>query len=298
MPFAPASLVMRNFLQLLKLPALFVIVSLSITIHRSDGALVTVVANGPNANVETISQIVFDVTTSAGTSTVTQNAPTTGVTQASSAVLQSVATSSGILVDFSPLTPTITSDTFPATAGNIEVFTPQAAVNVADPTFLTELANVHSTGDLVQYLRVDSTTVEPVWTIEYDASFSSTDYLIIEERNGNTTFEVSALDANGNVIAGSDTLAFNSGSYQWDTGLVNALDPFDNQTQVASVVSFDLFGTAAPVHGFRIENTGRADFKFFIGSTSVSVVPEPTSLALMGMMSIPFVCHRRRRRRT
>lgn len=220
--------------------------------NRCRGGIVTVQASGAGANVETISQIVMSVTTTSGTSIVTQNAPDAGVTAASSAVLQSVTTASGTLFGFSPLTPTITSETFPATAGNIEVFTPGAAVNVADATFFDELANMHSTGDLMQYLRVDSTTVEPIWTIEYGASFSSSDYLVIEERNGNTTFEVSALDASGSVIAGSDTLAFNNTSYQWDTGLVNELDPFDTQTQVASVVSFNLFGTAAPIHGFTI----------------------------------------------
>jgi hypothetical protein len=258
--------------------------------------LIDIVATGPGANVETISQVVMDVTTTAGTNLVIQNTPDLSASkEASSAMLRSVTTSNIVLDQFNPLTPTIHNETFPASAGNIEVFTPSAAVNVADANFFDELANMHSTGDLMQYLRVDSTTVEPMWDIRYGATFSSNDYLIVEERNGNTTFTIEALDQLGNTIAGSDILSFDASSYQWDIGYANALDPFSNQSQVMSVLSFDLFNTSTPIGGFRIHDTGRADFKFFIGSSSTAA-PEPSALSLAAFLAFASIGRRSRRR--
>ncbi|MFK7818110.1 MAG: hypothetical protein AB8G99_05295 [Planctomycetaceae bacterium] len=256
--------------------------------------LIDIVASGSGANVETISQVVMDVTTTSGTSTITQNAPDLSASkEASSAILKSITTSGVTLNQFSALTPTIHNETFPATASNIEVFTPTAAVNVADASFFSELAEMHSTGDLMQYLRVDSTSAQPMWDIRYGATFDSSDYLVVEERNGNTTFTVEALDALGNTIPGSDTLSFDGSSYDWDIGYANELDPFSNQSQVMSVLSFDLFNTTTPIGGFRIHDTGQADFKFFIGTST----PEPSALSLAAMLAFCGVRRRSRQRK-
>lgn len=145
----------------------------------------------------------------------------------------------------------------------------------------------------MQYLRVDglpNSVPDPMWDFNYGgATFDSTNYLIVEERDGNTTFLVEPLDASGNIIAGSDTLSFQDGSYEWDIGYQNSLDPNNSsQTQEISVLSFDLFNTSTPIGGFRITNTGNADFKFFIGTSA----PEPSSLILLLLSSFTGLRYR------
>lgn len=256
--------------------------------------LINVVANGPNANVETISQVVINVTDGSGTNLVTQNVPVTGSTQgASSAILQSITTTAGVLDSFDPVTPAIANDTFPTSgAPGIQVLTPTGAVDVTDGNFLATLAETHANGDLVNYLRVDGGSFTPQWDILYGQAVNSDDFLVFEERDGNTTFTVEPLDINGDPIAGSDTLSFDSASYQWSIGLSNALDPNGSQPQVLGVLDFDLFGTSTPIGGFRINDTGNADFKFFIGTLAI---PEPGSGVVIALLSL---CGLRRRRRS
>ncbi len=254
--------------------------------------IVSVVANGPNANIETISQVVISVTDGTGTNLVTQNVSVTGTTQGvSSAILQSITTTAGVLDSFNPVTPTIANSTFPTSGAlGIQVLTPSQAVGVTDSNFLSALAETHANGDLVNYLRVDGGSFTPQWDILYGEAVNSNDFLVFEERNGNTTFTVEPLDINGDPIAGSDTLSFNSASYQWSIGLSNSLDPNGSQPQVLGVVDFDLFGTSTPIGGFRINDTGNADFKFFIGTLAV---PEPGSAVVIALLGL---CGLRRRR--
>ena len=264
-------------------------------------ALVTVQATGANRNVEPLLQIVMSVDQGGGYfSDVVTGSRTTNA-DAESVLLNSITTTSGLFLnDFSTITPTVSNSNFPPSGSRIEIYTPRNRVNVADANFLDELANVHATGDLMQYLRVDGFNgTDPMWDLTYGgATFNSSNYLIVEERDGNTTFEVEPLDMNGNSIAGSDTLAFQDGSYEWDIGYQNALDPNTaSQTQEISVLSFDLFNTVTPIGGFRITNTGNADFKFFVGTNAaVTGVPEPSSLVLILLCSTAGLNYRRKRR--
>lgn len=254
--------------------------------------IVDIVASGPNGNVATISQVVLDVTTTAGGGIVTQNTPSNLNLEATRAVLESINTSAGRLVAFNADTPTIQNPNFPNASANIEVFNNGGATNVASPDFLDALAGIHSSGDLVEYLRVDGTNFTPGWDIVYGTTFDPSNFLVVEERNGNTTFTVEPLDVAGQSIAGANTLSFDNNSYQWDIGYANALDPNSNQSQVLSVLSFDLFDTTTPIGGFRILNTGNADFKFFIATAA----PEPSSLALLAFSGVIGVFRRRRSR--
>lgn len=277
----------------------FLTLAIVVSVHPNCSAnLIPIIATGPNRNIEPLQEIVFNVDLDgSGYVTETLTASQTTNQVAESVVLQSITTTSGLVLDdFSTITPTITNSNFPATANNIEIFTPRTAVNVADSSFLDELAGVHSTGDLLQYIRVDGFGgTDPMWDLNYGgAVFDSDNYLVVEERNGNTTFTVEPLDANGNLIPNSDTLGFQNGSYEWDVGYQNVLDPInDEQTQELSVLSFDLFNTSTPIGGFRVTNTGNADFKFFIG-TAVTT-PEPSSIILLLMSSVTGIGYRRRR---
>ncbi len=256
------------------------------------GDVVNIVATGQNSNVETISQITMNVTTAGNSNIVSQNTPASGpIQQADSAQLQSVTIPSGDLTFFSPVTPTVTNDTFPDSASGIEVLYNGGAASVSDANFLNELASLHSNGDLLNYLRVDGGNFEPQWDIRYSVPINVNDYLVVEERDGNTTFTVQALDSTGNLIADADSLSFDGSSYQWPIGMSHSADPFgDSQGQVVSVIDFSLFNTTTPIGGFRINNTGNADFKFFIASA----VPEPGSISVLGLLLLGILARRKR----
>lgn len=273
-----------------------ILTTLSIVLLASSicfGDTVNIVATGPNANIETITQVVMMVDDGTGATLVTQNAPASGATaEADSAILQSITTSSATLNSFNPTVPTVTNDTFPAgSAPGIQVLENGAEVGVDDTGFISSLEQMHANGDLMNYLRVDGGNFTPQWDIQYSLPISSNDYLVVEERNGNTTFTVEALDINGTLIADSDLLAFSGSSYQWSIGLANTADPNNSQPQVLSVIDFDLFGTSTPIYGFRINDTGNADFKFFVATA----VPEPSSAVALAIFAMTFGCRRRRR---
>lgn len=248
-------------------------------------------------NTEIISQLILEVTDADKNTFIdTQNAPATTDSLASSALLQSITLDSGVaLVSFDPLTPAISSFT---TSGSVTVniFTPTTTIPEGDTGFSDALADTHSNADIMNYISVDGSSGLASWDLLYDSQvgLGSSDYLIVEERDGNTSFNVTPLDLNGTPIAGSNTLFFDDfsagSSYQWDTGLQNVLDSAsDNQTQQMTVLSLDLFNTGStPIGGFAIENTGRADIKFFIGS-----IPEP-STALLSALALPSLLIRRR----
>ncbi len=250
-------------------------------------------------NTETISQIVLDITDINNVNFVqTQTNPRTAPTDftlARSANLQSITLSdSTILNEFNIASASIVSPSFP-TDGTVEVFSNGAAFQPGDTGFETELGQVHSNGDLASYIRVDGTTTDSLWEVQYTAPIDPSNYLIVQERNGNTDFSITALDINENEIG--DTLDFAAPSYQWDTGIKNFLDPVNNeQTQELSVIDFSLFNTTQDVYGFSVVNTGNADFKFFFGNTAV--VPEPSSTVVVLALMAGVRLARRRRQAT
>lgn len=63
---------------------------------------------------------------------------------------------------------------------------------------------MHSNADLMNYIRVDGGNFTPQWDIQYASPINDNDYLIVEERDGKTTFTVEVLDVNGDVIDGTN----------------------------------------------------------------------------------------------
>ena len=244
-------------------------------------------------NTATIDQVVFEGINSVGDSFMeTQDDPdNTGSILAQSALLQSITLSdSTVLENFSFLTPTVTNTSFP-TDGVVEVFADGLAFQPSDPGFLDALASVHSDNDLASYIRVDGTNTEASWNIEYGQAIDNSGYFLVQERDGNTDFSLTALDANGNTIG--DTLAFDEPSYQWDTSIQNSLDPIDDaQSQELVVVELALFNTTQDIHGFEIVDSGNADFKFSFASVAIEAVPEPGS----GILLLLVACARMARR--
>lgn len=134
------------------------------------------------------------------------------------------------------------------------------------------------------------------YRINFRFSFEPRDYLLVQERNGNTYFQLTPLDINGNAIAGANTLQFAQGTaapfsgYSWNSGFAN--DSYQsNQEYAFSVASVEKFfeGTSVtpqPVYGFAIDNDGNADVKFF-GASDDTFRNNPANLALPGPTPIP-----------
>lgn len=147
----------------------------------------------------------------------------------------------------------------------------------------------------------------------YHYGWTSEDYLIVAERNGNTYFELTPLDADGNVISGANTLYFDA-DYGWRTGYHNANDSNGGQDMWFTATSVANFfeGTTITdsddqvVYGYRIDNNGNADVKFFGASTdsfennptsNLVPVPEPKAYALIfGLVIAGFATSKRRQR--
>ena len=100
---------------------------------------------------------------------------------------------------------------------------------------------------------------------DFDVMFSpltNKDFLVVMERYGNSTFDLRPLDAAGNAIPGGNRLSFRS--YSWNTG--HAPGDTGDQAMFFSVIDIEKFGVNTDLNsiaGFRLNNDGGADFKFF-----------------------------------
>ncbi|NNL94865.1 MAG: hypothetical protein HKO64_04530 [Xanthomonadales bacterium] len=107
----------------------------------------------------------------------------------------------------------------------------------------------------------------PDFDVVFDVPFQPGDYLLVQERNGNTFFEVTALDVNGDPISGANVLRFDS-EYDWNTGYANSSyqtsQPYELSVTLASNFFVNTAVTPQPVYGLRIDNDGQADIKFFV----------------------------------
>ncbi len=122
--------------------------------------------------------------------------------------------------------------------------------------------------DLRDYLAYDSLNQSGSgWNPDFDMLFTAplrnSDYLFVSERLGNTFFDLVALDKDGNPIVGGNVVGFDA-PYRWNSGYA----PVDQMTQPMwfSVIDIEAFGVDTedfPIYGFRIDNDGEADVKFF-----------------------------------
>ncbi len=146
---------------------------------------------------------------------------------------------------------------------------------------------------------------------DYDLLFqyalNLSDYLLITERWGNSSFLVTPLDINGTPYAGSNTLRLGGAglatglsysAYDWNTGYASASNvPSQAQAMtIASVAKFFPTGqTGGPVYGVRVEVPnittaiqGEADTKivgvsndtFLNNPENPQLVPEPSTFLL------------------
>lgn len=158
------------------------------------------------------------------------------------------------------------------------------ATELADSGFETALERVLDSTDLRDYLAYDSTSLAgSTWNPDFDVMFTAPlyndDYIVVTERNGNTFFDLIPLDVNGNPIPGHEVVAFDAG-YGWNTNYAPA--EFNTQPQwitVADVENFDVDTTTTPIWGFRVDNDGEADVKFFAAADEPFTAPVPSSIS-------------------
>lgn len=151
--------------------------------------------------------------------------------------------------------------------------------------------------------------------ILYYNAWRPSDYLVVAERNGNTFFELVPLGIDGNPISGANTLRFGQTPtpqpHDWNSGYINSFDLNTNQPMwftAASITKFFEGTSVLPadqlVFGYRIDNNGNADVKFFGASDDpftdnpinpLVPIPEPASLVLLLSTSAAWLLLKRRR---
>ncbi len=139
---------------------------------------------------------------------------------------------------------------------------------VGSAGFETAVERVLTSTDIRDYLAYDGLSPKATnWAEDFDFVFEqpmrNDDYMIVFERNGNTFFELTPLDADGNKIADAAPVKFDK-PYAWNTGY----SPSDlgSQPMWFTVVDIEAFGvdtSETPIWGFQINNDGQADVKFF-----------------------------------
>jgi hypothetical protein len=214
--------------------------------------------------------------------------------------------------------------------------TSDSGIGVANHTGITGVASGKSAFDaaligstqnsnLLNYVFYDGSNTTPAAPFDFDLlfyrSFLPTDAFLIQERDGNTFFAVTPLGPNGMPIAGANKLVIGGNSdanpessgnahsrYNWGSGY--ALKNYQSSQEMDfTVIEASTFFTGTNVnpadqvvYGFRVDNNGNADVKFFgLSDDSFDnnpinpvLVPEASS-ALMTVSGILFLAARRRR---
>jgi hypothetical protein len=130
--------------------------------------------------------------------------------------------------------------------------------------FESAINDMSSDSSLLHMLVYDRTSNIPNgndFDINWNKGLTNDDFIVLGERNGNSRFTIIPLDQNGNIIVGANYIQFRS-RYDWNTGFAPRNVP--NQPMHLSVVKVDQFNTSTPVFGFRIDNNGEADIRFFM----------------------------------
>ncbi len=198
---------------------------------------------------------------------------------------------------------------FTSATRGVGVFNNGQLTTTSDPAaFSAALAGTTQDTDLLNYSYHDYVSGMPgVGVADYDLLFQRglepVDYVLVSERWGNTFFTLTPLDAEGEVIVGANTLRFGYPTgdaytkYDWNTGLASSTYMQD-QAFAFSVASVSNFfegsqAAASTVFGFRVDNDGEADVKFFALSDTTfkdnpPLIPEPscallTAIAMLGI---------------
>ncbi|MFT7592440.1 MAG: hypothetical protein ACI9UJ_002377, partial [bacterium] len=196
---------------------------------------------------------------------------------------------------FNSLGATITNNNFSGSVNGVGVYNQGTYLYARNQSTWTE-AMIQSGLDnnVLNYLFYDNSSNVPsgadfdiVWT----KGWESNDFLMVDERNGNTCFALTPLDSTGSVITTAFKLQFGNrygsvrAEYDWNIGY--APSNYTNQPMVFTVVSMSTFNTSSTIFGFRIDNTGDADPKFF-GLSDVTFDDNPNNPLIGGLSGNVF----------
>lgn len=205
---------------------------------------------------------------------------------------------------------------FSTNTGGVGVFNNGTITNTSNlDAFASALSGITQDTDLLNYCYNDGVSNMPGSGVaDYDLifqhGFESSDFLLVSERWGNTYFTLAPLDSSGKLISGANTLRFGYPTggaytkYDWNSGYASSSYVTDQAMafSAASVSKFFQSSSATPqtIYGFRVDNNGEADVKFFGLSDSSFVnnpinpaIPEPSAALLVIFSLVPLALRRR-----
>lgn len=200
-----------------------------------------------------------------------------------------------VLSNFNSLGAVIRNNNFTSSTSGVGVYKTGSSIGSPNSsTWEDAMVNSGSDNNVLNYLYYDHSKNVPsgadfdiVWTKGWENS----DYLLVGERNGNTCFALTPLDSNGNVISSAYKLQFGNcygsvrAEYDWNIGF--APTNITNQPMVFTVIKMSTFNTDKNIFGFRIDNTGDADPKFF-GLSDVTFEDNPNNPLIGGISGFVF----------
>lgn len=203
---------------------------------------------------------------------------------------------------FNALGSFVTNNNFTAAAKGVGVYNEGVKTEVKNGVVAWEEAmqDMVNSRNALHYLYYDGVSGIPSgddFDILFKKALTDDDHLVVSERFGNTFFTVTPLDINGNPITSARKLRFgfvqgpNNGGgsttgngsrkYDWNIGYGSA-GQNGSQPQYFSVVDVELFNSTSPIYGFRIDNNGEADVKFY-GIADNTFIDNPTNPIVPGI---------------
>lgn len=269
---------------------------------------------------------ITQVTYSINGSDVTQVAEAAGVTNVgdSEVFLKSLSTASGPNLTFFNTAGAKVLNVNPQLGGisGVGVFDngTTTASNAGLASYATAIEGTSTDTDLRNFSYHDYLSPGPTnpavadLDLHFAKAMNVTDYLVVSERWGNSSFQLLALAADGQPYVGANILRLGGSGgtpgigyevHDWNTGYA-AANNVSSQAQALTLFSVSKFfegtqATAGPVYGFRIFNYDEADVKIlgisdntFDDNPDNPTVPEPTALLLSVAGGLMFLCSRRR----
>jgi hypothetical protein len=309
--------IVKLFLKMKKLRTATFVVGMFGAASASWAAII----NLNSSNNINITQVEYVVTSGGSVSSVTQTTSASGTNQIDGPVnIVSMTGDLGgafvTLDNFNTADVSAVNLNLPADPTGFSVINGGSQIGPSDLTaFEAAVKDSVSNENLLNYVdKAGSTDPAPGDGFDYDIIFRfglvSTDYLVLAERDGNSAFQIRALDENGAEIVGADILQIVSGNNsplsEWSSGYGASGDPNgNNQPMYLSIISAQLFNTTSSIFGLRIFNPGGADTKLLAASEDVFTdnpenpffpIPEPSSYAFVLSLAALISCACRRRR--
>jgi uncharacterized repeat protein (TIGR01451 family)/gliding motility-associated-like protein len=142
--------------------------------------------------------------------------------------------------------------------------------------FLEAMEDVVSTPDLRSYWDIGQTTIlnedSSFVDIIYPNQIPVSGYMMVSERNGNSSFDIMPLGEDGEIIPGATRIEVRE-QYDWNTGVNHQID-VPSQKQWLTILRPELFQVTEPIYGFRVFDIGESDGKFIFFAREVSAGPD------------------------